>query len=488
MSGRQLGYPGFVEDVRRMLSETGLPASRLHLEITESVLMENAEASREILASLRALGVELSIDDFGTGYSSLAYLRRFPIETLKIDRAFLAKDADAEDSWAIIRTIRSLAHVLGLGVIVEGVETIEHARRLRDLGCQAAQGYLFARPIAAEEVDRYRRSHRTKVVIEDAFRADLATRASETLLATFRGASVLERQVAERQLVRPRVPAADEQAGRSKRSFQIRRSTAARAVMSSTVRCSSAPSASTIRLSLRAGDTTCTSGKDHLERAQHRSILRVRLLAPHVRRHEPTGRQPPPHRLVERSRRQMRRDLVGPVSVEHDHVPGGARLLDELPPVRDVHDQISVLAKTQVLPRDLEHDRIDLDDVDARVGQMVAQEHRQGAAPETDDQHPLGLGPQRERRRQPAHVLEDELVRVPDDDRALIDPVALEPQSPDTLRVLDHEHRVVGAHPLGHHNLPPRVARPDERAERQTRATSTRVTPTLDPLVHRVNL
>jgi len=157
VSGRQLGYPVFVDEVRQLLAETGLPPSRLHLEITESVLMENAEASREVLERLRGLGVSLSIDDFGTGYSSLAYLRKFPIETLKIDRAFLAPDADAEDSWAIIQTIRSLALVLGLGVIVEGVETLEHAQRLRALGCQAAQGYYFERPLPSEGVDAWLR-------------------------------------------------------------------------------------------------------------------------------------------------------------------------------------------------------------------------------------------------------------------------------------------------------------------------------------------
>ena len=155
VSGRQLTHPSFVDDVRGVLAATGLPPERLHLEITESVLMENAEASREMLEQLRALGVGLSIDDFGTGYSSLAYLRRFPIETLKIDRAFLARDADAEDSWAIIETIRSLADILGIGVVVEGVETVEHALRLRTMGCQRAQGYLFSRPIAAEDVEEF---------------------------------------------------------------------------------------------------------------------------------------------------------------------------------------------------------------------------------------------------------------------------------------------------------------------------------------------
>jgi EAL domain-containing protein (putative c-di-GMP-specific phosphodiesterase class I) len=167
VSGRQLSHPDFVDEVRQVLMDTGMPPSRLHLEITESVLMENAEASREILASLRRLGVGLSIDDFGTGYSSLAYLRRFPIETLKIDRAFLAKDADAEDSWAIIETIRSLATILGIGVIVEGVETLDHALRLRGLGCQAAQGFLFARPIPSDKVEAYLADVGERIVIEE---------------------------------------------------------------------------------------------------------------------------------------------------------------------------------------------------------------------------------------------------------------------------------------------------------------------------------
>ncbi len=159
VSGRQLAMPGFVEEVRTVLADTGLPAARLHLEITESVLMENAELARQILNSLRELGVGLAIDDFGTGYSSLASLRRLPVETLKIDRAFLARDADAEDSWAIIETIRALAHVLGLRVIVEGVEGLDHAQRLRAMGCHAAQGYLIARPVNAVHVESWLAAH-----------------------------------------------------------------------------------------------------------------------------------------------------------------------------------------------------------------------------------------------------------------------------------------------------------------------------------------
>jgi diguanylate cyclase (GGDEF)-like protein/PAS domain S-box-containing protein len=152
VSGRQLAQPDFVEEVGALLGRAGLPPERLRLEITESVLMENAETSRERLEALTRLGVGLSIDDFGTGYSSLAYLRRFPIQTLKIDRAFLSRESDSDESWAIVDTIRSLAKTLGLRVIVEGVETEEHLARLRAMGCEAGQGYLMARPIHASEI------------------------------------------------------------------------------------------------------------------------------------------------------------------------------------------------------------------------------------------------------------------------------------------------------------------------------------------------
>jgi diguanylate cyclase (GGDEF)-like protein/PAS domain S-box-containing protein len=153
VSGRQLVQPGFPDEVRDVLRLTGLEPARLHLEITESVLMENAEYAREILMALRGLGVGLSIDDFGTGYSSLAALRRFPIQTLKVDRAFLAKDSNQNESWAIVEAIASLARVLGKKVVVEGVEDAEDARRLHQLGCQAAQGFLFARPAPYEQLN-----------------------------------------------------------------------------------------------------------------------------------------------------------------------------------------------------------------------------------------------------------------------------------------------------------------------------------------------
>jgi EAL domain-containing protein (putative c-di-GMP-specific phosphodiesterase class I) len=140
--------------VDRALRESGLNPDRLWLEITESVLMEDPDAAVNALERLRALGVHLSVDDFGTGYSSLAYLRRFPVDALKVDRSFVAGlGRDPEDS-AIVEAVVSMAHSLGLSVIAEGVETDGQLARLRDLGCELAQGFYFAAPVPSSALDR----------------------------------------------------------------------------------------------------------------------------------------------------------------------------------------------------------------------------------------------------------------------------------------------------------------------------------------------
>ena len=147
LSARQLGRPKLVDDVDQALRESGLDPDRLWLEITESVLMEDADTTVVTLERLRALGVHLSVDDFGTGYSSLAYLRRFPVDALKVDRSFVAGlGEDAEDS-AIVEAVVSMAHSLHLSVVAEGVETDEQLARLRELGCELAQGFYFAAPV-----------------------------------------------------------------------------------------------------------------------------------------------------------------------------------------------------------------------------------------------------------------------------------------------------------------------------------------------------
>ena len=150
LSGRQLGHPDLVEQVARALDETGFPADRLELEITESVLMDDVEASIATLTALRDLGVRLLVDDFGTGYSSLSYLRRFPVDGLKVDRSFVdGLGREAEDS-AIVAAVITLAHTLGLVAVAEGVEDQGHLDELRSLGCDLAQGFWFARPQTPE--------------------------------------------------------------------------------------------------------------------------------------------------------------------------------------------------------------------------------------------------------------------------------------------------------------------------------------------------
>jgi diguanylate cyclase (GGDEF)-like protein/PAS domain S-box-containing protein len=149
LAAAQLQREETVSLVRSVLDETGLPPHRLCLEITESAVMSDVHRSEEILHRLKALGVHLAVDDFGTGFSSLAYLKRFPVDVLKIDRAFVS-DLDRESSdVAFVRSIVSLAEALSLDVVAEGVETAEQARILVELGCHRAQGYHFAEPAPA---------------------------------------------------------------------------------------------------------------------------------------------------------------------------------------------------------------------------------------------------------------------------------------------------------------------------------------------------
>ncbi|SEF30885.1 PAS domain S-box-containing protein/diguanylate cyclase (GGDEF) domain-containing protein [Amycolatopsis pretoriensis] len=152
LSTRQLDDPHLVPAVQDALAQTGLPASALCLEVTESALMRDQEAAAEVLASLRSLGVLLAIDDFGTGYSSLAQLRRLTLDTLKIDRSFITGIAESRDAEAIVTSIIAMAHAVDLTVIAEGVESAEQVELLRALGCDQAQGYHLGRPVAAAEL------------------------------------------------------------------------------------------------------------------------------------------------------------------------------------------------------------------------------------------------------------------------------------------------------------------------------------------------
>jgi EAL domain-containing protein (putative c-di-GMP-specific phosphodiesterase class I) len=134
------------------LERTGLDPSMLCVEITESALVDDAAATLGTLNRLKELGVELALDDFGTGYSSLTYVRRFPIDTLKIDRSFIDGIVGSNEDEAIVTAVLSMGRALGVHVVAEGVETEEQAARLSKLGCALAQGYLFSRPVAPEAV------------------------------------------------------------------------------------------------------------------------------------------------------------------------------------------------------------------------------------------------------------------------------------------------------------------------------------------------
>jgi EAL domain-containing protein (putative c-di-GMP-specific phosphodiesterase class I) len=150
LSASQLSRSDLADTVERVLRETGLQGSRLTLDVTETVYVQVLADNTAILDRLEGLGVRFSIDDFGTGYSSLSYLKRLPAHAIKIDQSFVeGLGKDVEDT-AIVRMIIELAHTLGLGVIAEGVETKEQAALLKEMGCDFAQGYHFAKPLPAE--------------------------------------------------------------------------------------------------------------------------------------------------------------------------------------------------------------------------------------------------------------------------------------------------------------------------------------------------
>ena len=149
LSARQFAQKNLAESIMTILQETGLPASDLEIELTESLVMTDVERAVGVLDELKAIGVQLSIDDFGTGYSSLSYLKRFPIHVLKIDQSFVRDIASSTDDAAIVALIISLAHSLKLNVIAEGVETPEQLAYLNQHDCDEMQGYLFSRPVPA---------------------------------------------------------------------------------------------------------------------------------------------------------------------------------------------------------------------------------------------------------------------------------------------------------------------------------------------------
>ena len=152
VSARQFRTPGFVDEVRAALTDTGAPPQALLLEITESLVLRDAEKVWADLRELRMLGVRIAIDDFGTGYSSLSYLRQMPVDVLKIDKSFIDDILRSDEQLALVEAIISLARSLKLAVIAEGIEDKAHCRQLVQMGCPYGQGYLFSKPVSAAEI------------------------------------------------------------------------------------------------------------------------------------------------------------------------------------------------------------------------------------------------------------------------------------------------------------------------------------------------
>jgi EAL domain-containing protein (putative c-di-GMP-specific phosphodiesterase class I) len=154
LSAKQLQHAMLVQEVRQGFAESGIDAASLKLEITESVVMQDVPATVGKFKALKDLGIRLAIDDFGTGYSSLSYLKRFPVDTLKIDQSFVKGLPTNGTDTAIVRAIVTVAKTLNMDVTAEGIETEQQRIELKAIGCDRGQGFLFARPASAEHVTR----------------------------------------------------------------------------------------------------------------------------------------------------------------------------------------------------------------------------------------------------------------------------------------------------------------------------------------------
>jgi EAL domain-containing protein (putative c-di-GMP-specific phosphodiesterase class I) len=155
LSAKQCSQSDLVQRVASVLQTTGLAPGNLKLELTESMIVEDATSTSAMLSELRALGVQVQIDDFGTGYSSLGYLQRLPIDTLKIDRTFVSRIGNNGSGAEIVQTIMALAHDLGMKVVAEGIETDEQLSKLQSMDCEFGQGYLFTKPVDGQTAEAF---------------------------------------------------------------------------------------------------------------------------------------------------------------------------------------------------------------------------------------------------------------------------------------------------------------------------------------------
>jgi diguanylate cyclase (GGDEF)-like protein len=164
LSGRQFADDRLLDDVRAILAETGLPPDSLEIEITESVLMADVRKTRAVLKAFRTLNIRLSVDDFGTGYSSLSNLKRFPVDTIKVDRSFVRDLATNDEDKAIANAIIAMGRTLGMSIVAEGVETDAQAAFLREQGCDEIQGFFYSRAVPPAELEQLLRDHPTAVL------------------------------------------------------------------------------------------------------------------------------------------------------------------------------------------------------------------------------------------------------------------------------------------------------------------------------------
>jgi diguanylate cyclase (GGDEF)-like protein len=175
----QLEREEFVVEIAETLEQTGLDPEQLTIEITETALMSNAEEISERLARIKRLGVRVAIDDFGTGYSSLAYLQRFPVDALKIDRSFIARLREGPEGETLIRTLIQLGESLSIETLAEGIEHASDLSILRDERCTTGQGFLFARPLNSEDCERFLRESSASELIADELSGEIATKAPD---------------------------------------------------------------------------------------------------------------------------------------------------------------------------------------------------------------------------------------------------------------------------------------------------------------------
>jgi len=166
LSSHQFHDDGIIQSLEGAITDTGIDPSWLHVEVTENTLIEDSAKAKEILGRLRDLGMCIALDDFGTGYSSLAYLMNFPINTLKVDRSFVATMTESDQSMKVVRCIAGLAQSMELNTVCEGIETEEQLRLLKELGFAYGQGYLFSKPMPADQAVAFADAHRGQLALE----------------------------------------------------------------------------------------------------------------------------------------------------------------------------------------------------------------------------------------------------------------------------------------------------------------------------------